>query len=91
MPTDLKASIRKALAGSSSQQPVDVAALYRLGDVQSVQTALLEMYRDREIYCCLNIKRGKETSIWWTVGGQRALPSYGISGTWRIKPARVTA
>lgn len=76
MQADLKTAIRKAMAGSSSQQPVDVSRLYKLSDVASVQDALLEMYHAREVSCCLNIKHGKETSIWWLVGGVGASHSY---------------
>lgn len=78
MSADLKSAILTALAGSSSQQPVDVAMLYKLGDKASVQAALLEMYRDREVYCCL-YQRGDDqaTSVWWLVGGVSAPHSFG--------------
>jgi len=79
---DLKTAIRAALAGSSSQRPVDVSALYKLGGVASVQAALLEMYRsrEREVNCCLTVKKGKETSVWWLVGRVPAPHSYGRTG-----------
>ena len=76
MPTDLKASIRKALAGSSSQQPVDVGKLYKLGDVSGVQAVLMEMYRNREACCCVITRRDKSFSVWWLVGGVSAPHSY---------------
>ncbi|OGS90827.1 MAG: hypothetical protein A2Z95_06055 [Gallionellales bacterium GWA2_60_18] len=76
MQTDLKNDIRNALAGSSSQQPVDVAALYPLGTRKAVQAALLELYRDSEVYCCLYTRRGNETSVWWAVGGVSAGHSF---------------
>lgn len=81
MPTDLKTAIRKALAGSSSQQPVNVSRLYKLGDEAAVQDALLEMYRAREVYCCLYTRGGgNATSVWWLVGGVLAPHSYGCTG-----------
>ena len=80
MPTDLKASIRKALAGSSSQQPVDVGKLYKLGDVSGVQAVLMELYQAREVCCCLYTRRGKSFSVWWLAGGVSAPHSYGVTG-----------
>lgn len=78
MPIDLKASIRKALAGSSSQQPVDVAQLYPLGTRKQVQDALLELYHGRQVYCCLCQRGGdKASSVWWLVGGVSAPHSFG--------------
>lgn len=68
MSTDLKASIRKALAGSSSQQPVDVSKLYKLGNNADVEAALLEMYHSSKACCCLVTRRGATTSLWWLVG-----------------------
>lgn len=72
---DLQTAIRDALAGSSSQKPVDVSRLYKLGDTASVQAALLEMYRSREVYCCRYIRKGNETSVWW-MSGASSLPRF---------------
>lgn len=85
MQIDLKNAIRAALAGSSSQQPVDVRDLYRVGarralPEEMVQRVLVEMYRDREVYCCLHTRRGKETSVWWSVGKTSRPHSYGRTG-----------
>lgn len=79
MPTDkLQTAIRKALAGSSSQQPVNVEMLYRLGTRRQVQDALLELYHDRQVYCCLYHRSGdKESIVWWLVGGVGASHSFG--------------
>ncbi|OHD24111.1 MAG: hypothetical protein A2Y38_12310 [Spirochaetes bacterium GWB1_59_5] len=77
MPINLKTAIREALAGSSSQQPVDAARLYKLGDMPDVQAALLELYHARQAYCCLYTRRGVETSVWWLIGGVSAPHSYG--------------
>lgn len=77
-PADLQAAIRHALAGSSSQQPVDVAKLYPLGTRKQVQDALLELYHGRQAYCCLH-QRGtdKPSSVWWLVGAVGAPHSFG--------------
>lgn len=71
-PAPLKTAILDALAGSSSQKPVDVTKLYKLGDKADVEAALLGMYRSREVYCCLHIRKGNETSVWWLSGGNSA-------------------
>lgn len=78
MQADLKEKLRNALAGSSSQQPVDVATLYKLGDKASVQAALLELYHGRQVYCCLYQRGdGPATSVWWLVGWVSAPHSFG--------------
>ena len=78
MHTDLKLAIRNALAGSSSQQPVDVAQLYPLGPRKQVQDALLELYHGRQVYCCQYQRGGdKASSVWWLVGAVGAPHSYG--------------
>jgi len=81
MPTDLKASIRKALAGSSSQQPVSTAALYKHGTREQVEAALMELYQAHETYCCKTIKGKHESVVWWLVGGGSQPHSYRKSKT----------
>lgn len=76
MQTDLQNKIRDALAGSSSQKPVDVSKLYKLGDRADVEAALLGMYRSREVYCCRYIRKGSETSVWWLSGAVSPPHSY---------------
>lgn len=65
---DLKSAILKALSGSSSQRPVDVSRLYKLGDEAGVQAALLEMYHVNQVCCCRIIRRGLDTSVWYLPG-----------------------
>ena len=78
MQTDLKAAIRKALAGSSSQQPVDTRKLYPLGTRNQVKAALMELYHGRQVYCCQYQRGGdKASSVWWLVGAVGAPHSYG--------------
>jgi hypothetical protein len=77
MANDLKTAILKMLAGSSSQRPVDVSRLYKLGDEAGVQAALLEMYHASQVCCCLIIRRGVETSVWWRPGVVNMQHSYG--------------
>lgn len=78
MKCNLQTAIRTALAGSSSQQPVDVAQLYPLGTRKQVQDALLELYHGRQVYCCLYQRVGaKPSSVWWLVGAVGAPHSFG--------------
>lgn len=80
MPDDLKAALRAALADSTSQQPVNVGALYKLGARKKVEAALLEMYRQGEVGCCLITRRGVEESVWWKTGACLAHLEYGKPG-----------
>jgi len=80
MRTDLKTAIRKALAGSTSQQPVDVKKLYPLDTIETVQAALMQMYDQREVMCCLITTRGVQKSVWWSTKALVELPRYGVEG-----------
>lgn len=50
---DLQTAIRQALAGATSQKPVCITELYRLGTRKQVKAAIQEMYNSREIGCCM--------------------------------------
>lgn len=76
MKTNLKEAICHALAGSSSQQPVDVAELYKLGARKKVEAALLEMYRQQKVGCCLITRDSISKSVWWLIGGVSAPISF---------------
>lgn len=77
MQADPQTAIRKALAGSSSQQPVGIVDLYPLGTRKQVQAALMELYQAQEICCCKSIKGGQENVVWWLSGKVSAPHSYG--------------
>lgn len=64
-PADLKTKLLKALANSTSQQPVDVTKLYRLGAAEEVQAVLLELYNTHKVHCCVITRRGVENIVWW--------------------------
>ena len=68
MQTDLKAAIRKALAGSSSQQPVDVAALYKLGGKAVIDAALGQMLAKAELNTAWTMKGGVQKTLYWLTG-----------------------
>jgi len=53
----LEAALRAALAGSSPQQPAQIGALRRLGAPDAVDAALLTMYQNGEVGCCLVTKK----------------------------------
>lgn len=73
----LKAALRQALAGSSSQQPVDTGKLYLYGPRAQVEAALQELYDAREVGCCKITRRGVTSIVWWQTGSGRELPRYG--------------
>lgn len=75
----VKKKLLDALTGSSSQQPVELSELRKFGRRMQVDAALLEMYRQHEVCCCLITRCGKETSVWW-LAGVPASHSYGRTG-----------
>lgn len=66
--SDLKTSIRNALAGSSSQQPVDTAALYKLGKKADIDAALGELLANREVNTAWTMKGGIQSTLYWLTG-----------------------
>ncbi len=76
MPTDLKSKIRQALAGSSSQKPIETSALYKFGTRQQVIAALMGLYQSHEVYCCKTIKGKRERVVWWLSGAVSLPHSY---------------
>lgn len=84
MLTDLKNEIRAALAGSSSQKPVDTDVLAKGHHRSRVEAALMELYQVQEVCCCKITKGDVERVVWW-IGGAgmpspityRTLPTQG--------------
>jgi hypothetical protein len=76
MTNDLKELIRKALAGSNSQQPVDTKTLLSLGKSDAILFALESLKASREINTALVIKGGEQTVLCWLTGAtaQRTWP-----------------
>jgi len=72
MLTDLKNEIRTALAGTSSQKPVDTDVLAKGHHRSRVEAALMELYSAQEVCCCKITTRGVERVVWW-VGGAAAI------------------
>lgn len=68
MPTELKNSIRHALAGSSSQSPVDAVALYKLGKKADVDAALGELLANSELNTAWTMKDGVQKTLYWLTG-----------------------
>jgi hypothetical protein len=68
MSNDLKTAIRKALAGSTSQQPVDTKTLLKLGKSDAIAVALEELLASREINTATVIKGGCQTTLCWLTG-----------------------
>ncbi len=81
---ELKYKLLSALAGSSSQKPVGIDTLYECGARNKVEATLLEMYRKQEVCCCLITKYSIQKSVWWTVGGAKALGEYGKNVVRRV-------
>lgn len=69
MRINLKTQLLLLLAGSSSQQPVDTAKLYKLGKRDAVEAALLELYHAHQVCCCKVTKGKQENIVWWLSGG----------------------
>jgi hypothetical protein len=77
--SDLKAAIRKALAKSTSQNPVDTEELMKLGAEIGVRVALVEMYAEREINTAKVIKNGSTTVLCWLTGALTTAPAFAIN------------
>lgn len=73
--SDLKAAIRKALAGSTSQRPLDTKKLLPLGDSTAISLALGEMLDTREINTAQSIKGGITTVWCWLTGASGLAPT----------------
>lgn len=91
MPIDLKANVRKALAGSSSQHPVDTAVLAKGHHRRRIEAALMELYQANEVGCCKVIKRGEASTVWWLIGGVCAPRSFGRLCQPKVVIGRVSA
>ena len=65
---NLRTAILKKLAGSSSQKPVELGTLYRLGSAENVQRELLDLYRASKVQTCQTTRCGHTRSDWWLAG-----------------------
>lgn len=88
---DLKANIRKALSGSSSQHPVDASVLVKGRQRRRVEAALMELYQANEVGCCKVTKRGEASTVWWLIGGVSAPHSFGRLCQPKVVVGRVSA
>ena len=85
---NLKTKLIAALAGSTSQSPVDTATLALGHQRKIVEGELMRMYSSREVMCCKNIKCGQESVVWWQVGCPLPAPAKLLSRRPRVKRAR---
>lgn len=76
---NIKQAITNALASSSSQRPISIDELFSLGQRKKIQAVLLEMYRQREVCCCLVTRKDVQKSVWWRPNGTIQSNSYGHS------------
>ena len=68
----LREQIVKALAKSSGQNPVDLKALFKLGDEEAVQGELNMLYNENQVQTCSITRAGCTMQSWWTTGVARA-------------------
>jgi hypothetical protein len=85
--SDLKTAIRKALAGSSSQTPVDTRELMSLGTKAEMTVALGEMQNSREINTVQVTKTGISMVQCWLTGAV-LLVAYGRNPL-AVMPAQI--
>mgnify|MGYP001608439032 CR=1 FL=1 len=65
----LRAHIRTALAGTTSQAPIDTATLAQGRSLCAIKAELMAMYKAREVMCCEFFKgNAKPVVRWWSVG-----------------------
>lgn len=65
----IRAKLTAALAGSTSQTPIDTATLAQGHSMCSVKAALMELYRERQV-CCYEYFKGNNKPVvkWWLAG-----------------------
>ena len=89
--SDLKTQLRQLLAGSSSQHPVNTSVLVKGHHRRRIEAALMELYQANEAGCCKVFKDGKESSVWWLIGGVCAPHSFGRLCQPKVVVGRVSA
>ncbi len=85
--SDLKAELRAKLAGSSSQQPIDLDVLAQGHHRKRVLDTLRELEAAHEAYCCLIIKGEIERMVWWSTRSVAPAGQKGIVITKARKPS----
>lgn len=66
--SNLKTQLTAALAGTTSQNPIDTATLVHGHQRRLVEAELMRMYSRREAGCCKITKGGQESVVWWLTG-----------------------
>ena len=85
----LRAKLAAALAGTTSQSPIDTATLAQGHQRRLVETELMRMYSRREAGCCKITKGGQDSVVWWLIGVLPSTPSSMLNSAIRKKRAAV--
>lgn len=64
----LKEKLLKAMARTSSQNPISVQALAKGRRIGDVRAALDELLDERKACCCRITKKSKTIDVWWLAG-----------------------
>lgn len=87
--SNLKAQLTAALAGTTSQKPIDTATLTQGHQRRLVEAELMRMYSRREAGCCKITKGGQDSVVWWLIGVLPPTPSSMLNSAIRKKRAAV--
>lgn len=85
----LKTQLTAALAGTTSQNPIDTATLAKGYQRRPVEAELMRMHSKREAGSCKIIKGGTESVVWWLVGCPPPTPAKLLSKRPKAKRAAV--
>lgn len=88
---NLRVQITAALAGATSQNPIDTATLAQGHSLRSVKAELMGMPTERQIMCCKITKDDKERVVWWPTGVLPRTPTQMLNNAVRKKYAAVEA
>lgn len=87
--SNIKAQLTAALAGTTSQNPIDTATLTQGHQRRIVEAELMRMYSRREAGCCKITKGGQESVVWWLIGVLPPTPSCRLKAAVRKKRVAV--
>lgn len=85
----LKAQLAAALAGATSQNPIDTTTLAQGHHRHAVEDALMDMYQAREVNCCRHTKGSKTCVVWWAIGHTEKPPTYLLAKDAKARRAAV--
>lgn len=83
---NLRVQLAAALAGATSQSPIDTDTLAKGHCLHKVKAVLMEMYNARQVMCCQLFKGNNKSVVqWWPTGALPLTPTQLLKRTDREK------